>query len=43
MHINIKKQVHNNSDDLIKPEQIETKNVVIDEKNFKDLVLYFTR
>ena len=43
MHINIKKQVHNHSDDLIKPEQIEAKNVLIDERNFKDLVIYFTR
>ena len=41
-YINIKNQVHNHSDDLIKPEKIETKNILID-KNFKDVAIYFTR
>ena len=43
MHSNIKNQVHNHSNDLIKPEQIETKNILTDDKRFKDLVIYFTR
>ena len=43
MHINIQNRVRNHSDDLIKPEKIETENILIDEKNFKDLVIYFTR
>ena len=43
MHINIKNRFHNHSDDLIRPEQTETKNIFIDEKNFKDFVIYFTR
>ena len=29
MHINIKNLVNNHSDDLIKPEQIETKNLLM--------------
>ena len=43
MHINIKNRFHNHSGDLIRPEQTETKNIFIDEKNFKDFVIYFTR
>ena len=31
MHISIKNRVHNHSDDLIKSEKIETKNILIDE------------
>ena len=40
MHINIRNQVHNNSDNLIKPEKTEIKNIIIDEKNRKDLVIH---
>ena len=40
MHINIRYRVHNNSDDLIRPEITEIKNIFIDEKNRKDLVIY---
>ena len=43
MHINIKNRVHNHSGDLIKSQQIETKNILIDERHFKNLVTYFTR
>ena len=32
MYINIKNQVHSHSEDLIKVEKIETKNILIDEK-----------
>ena len=28
---------------LIESEKLETENVLIDEKNFKDLMIYFTR
>ena len=43
MHGNIKNRVHNYSDNSIEPEKIETKNILIDEKNLKDLVIHFTR
>ena len=43
MHINIKNPICNHSNDLIKPEKIETKIILINKKNFKDLVIYFTR
>ena len=43
MHINIKNRAHNHSEDLMKPNKIETKNILIDEKKFKDLIIYFTR
>ena len=42
MHISIKNSVHNHSNDLIKPEEIEIKNILINQKNFKDLVIHFT-
>ena len=42
MHISIKNRVHNQSNDLIKPEKIEIKNILINQKKFKDLVIYFT-
>ena len=43
MHINIKSPIHNHSDDLIKLGQIEIKNILVHEKNVKDLVIYFAR
>ena len=42
MHIKVKNQVHNHSENLIKPEKIENKNILIDEVNFENLVIYFT-
>ena len=30
-------------DNLIIPKKMETKNIVINEKSYKDLVMYFTR
>ena len=41
IHISIKNQVHNNSDKLIKPEKIETKNILISRKSFKGLVIWY--
>ena len=41
IHISIKNQAHNNSDKLIKLEKIETKNILISRKNFKDLVIWY--
>ena len=41
--IYIKNQVFDFYDSLIKPKKIETKNIVIDEKSCKDLVIYSTR
>ena len=43
MHINIKNRVHNRSVDLIRPKKVKNKKILIDEKNFKNLVIYFTR
>ena len=41
--INIKNHVYNYFDSLIKAKKkIETKNILIDEKNYKHLVIYFT-
>ena len=37
MHININNRVHCHSADLIKAENIETKAILMDEKNFGDL------
>ena len=42
MDINSKNWVHNHCENLVKPEKIETKNTLIDEENFKDIVVYFT-
>ena len=42
MHISIKNRVHNHSNDLIKPEKVEIKNILLNQKNFKDLMIYFT-
>ena len=42
--INIKNRVYNYYfDKLIKAKKLETKNILIDEKNYKDFVIYFTR
>ena len=30
-------------DNLVKAKKIETNNILIDEKNYKNLVIYFTR
>ena len=41
--INIKNRVYNFILTIwSKPKKIETKNVLIDKKNYKDLVIYFT-
>ena len=42
--INIKNQLHNYFfDNLVKAKKLETKNILIDEKHYKDLVIYFAR
>ena len=42
--INIKNRVYNyHFDNLVKPKKLESKNILIVEKNFKDLTIYFTR
>ena len=42
--INVKKIVCNYySDNLIKTKNLETKNILIFEKNYKNLIIYFTR
>ena len=42
--INIKNRVYNyHFDNLVKAKKLETKNILIDEKNYKDLTIYFTR
>ena len=42
--INIKNQVYNyHFDNLVKAKKIETKNILINGKNYKDLTIYFTR
>ena len=41
--INIKNQAHYHYENLFKPKKIETKNIFIDKKSYKDLVIYFTR
>ena len=40
---NIKNQVHYHDESLVKPKKIEIKNIFIDKKIYKDLVIYFTR
>ena len=37
MHINIKNRICNHSDDVIKPEKIETKNILINKITLKIL------
>ena len=42
--INIKNKLYNYYfDNLVKGKQLETKNILIDEKNYKDVTIYFTR
>ena len=42
--INLKNRVCNYCfDNFIKAKRLQTKNILIDEKNYKDLVIYFTR
>ena len=42
--INIKNQVYNyHFDNLVKAKKLETKNILINGKNYKDLTIYFTR
>ena len=43
MHVNIKNRICKYFNNLIESEKLETKNILIDEKNFKDSVTYFTR
>ena len=42
MPINIKNRICNYSNSLIESEKLETKNILINEKIYKDLVIYFT-
>ena len=42
VHINIKNRIYNFSNSLIESEKLQTKKVLTDEKNFIDLVNYFT-
>ena len=42
--MNIKNRVYNYYfDNLVKTKKLETKNIIIDEKNYKDLTTYFAR
>ena len=41
-HINIKNRISKYSDKLIESQKTETENISINEKNYKDLVIYFT-
>ena len=42
--VNIKNRVYNYYfDNLVKAKKLKTKNLLIDEKNYKDFVIYFTR
>ena len=42
--INIKNRIYNYYFDyLIKAKKLETKNILFNEKNYKDLIIYFTR
>ena len=47
MHIQeiyVKNRVYNYYfDNLVKAKNLETKNILIDKKNYKDLVIYFAR
>ena len=40
--INVKSQVHNPYQNLIKPKKLGTRNIFIDKKGNKELVIYFT-
>ena len=41
--INIKNQVHQNYENLIKSKKLGTRNILIDKKSYKDMVIYFNR
>ena len=41
--INIKNEVHYHYENLVKPQKTEIINILIYEKSYKDLVIYFTR
>ena len=42
--INIKNRVYSyHFDNLVKAKKLDTKNIFIDKKNYKDLMIYFTR
>ena len=41
--VNIKNRVYNYDFDHLIKEKKETKNILIDERNYKNLVIYFTR
>ena len=41
--MNIENQVHYHYEKLTKPKKIETRNIFIDKKSYRDLVIYFTR
>ena len=41
--INIKNQVHYHYENLMKLKILETSNIFIDQKSYKDFVIYFTR
>ena len=43
MLINIKNRVNNHSDELTKQQQTEIKNILINEKNFKDIMIFLNR
>ena len=43
MLINIKNRVNNHSDKLTTQQQTEIKNILINEKNFKDMVIFLNR
>ena len=39
---NIKNQVHYDYKNLTEQKQLETRNILIEKKSYKDLVIYFT-
>ena len=39
--INIKNTAHSYSDDLVNIDDLKTKNIIIHEKSYKDLLTYF--
>ena len=41
--INIKNQVHCHYKNLIESKKLETRNVLINKKSYRNLVIYFTR
>ena len=41
--MNIKIQAHYHYENLIKPKILKTRNILIEKKSYKDLMIYFTR